>query len=776
MKNKKDPFEYYTTPKSGWEVMRWATYDRIRLERYINTLNLSFWEERKLFVKYFVNYLVPFVVIRVLLLWLLIIALLSLFDLPNIIPAQYWEVEFLDGWKAQSGFINHFSYCVTKQFLVFVISLLMSLGLGLVAGLGLSLVLGFSFGFNVVIVLGLVGGLVGGLVLGSVGGLIERLIFHMGLGLGLGLGLGVGLGLTPNLFFFGSALALSFIRGTDHLYSLNIGVSLTSYIVYVYYFTKEFFSNLENSPYIKYGHIDISLLAEKKIINKVKANLDQGNKFALFLYTSGHNSNLACLLFHVIHAERWKAAALNLNEDMLHFPQIGNKRFSEPATWIAQLNVVRSALITAEKENQISIKKSLFEDFVVELDKMYQLTENQFPKPTGFRDWFSVSRGINWYEYYRTALVEWKHIAAQKSEQIANQARLMEPITPNIFKTGDKLLKHDQAVFIERTQLKDHLSRVLYTTKGFSVIFLQGQRRVGKTSLLTFLPDILGRRFEVVYLDLQGNTADIPDFLKKLRAAIQLKFQPVGAPDWEMPDNWSEALHQIYDYCAGFAAEKQVRIILAIDEYEELHRHLQKDAAIGGDFLGTFRHLSQKQAEISIMWMGLRFFSELQQPNWGDYFVNAIPIQVPYLNRQESFQLIEVSTLLFDTGVKEAIFEDTQRHPALIQKICFGIVDIANDETRRNISMDDYKRALKDMIYITVNGVTDIFFNTTCETDVDKAIVWAILENKAIPREHKHRLRRLIEYGFVLENEGQYSLRVPIFKKWMEDFAQYYTL
>jgi AAA+ ATPase superfamily predicted ATPase len=36
------------------------------------------------------------------------------------------------------------------------------------------------------------------------------------------------------------------------------------------------------------------------------------------------------------------------------------------------------------------------------------------------------------------------------------------------------------------------------------MFLIYGQRRVGKTSLFKFLPEILGSQFKVVYMDLQA--------------------------------------------------------------------------------------------------------------------------------------------------------------------------------------------------------------------------------------------------------------------------------
>lgn len=802
MKNKKDPFEYYIKPKNGWEVIRWASFDSLRYYRYHDGQNLSFWGERMLFLKLYFFYLIPKVLQQTVLIWLACLLIVTLLDFPSNTPENIWNALFLLNWHEKHDFATKYffliSYNLINLTLGLVIGLVIGLVLGLVSGLTIGLPLSIFLSIFIGSTFGLVGGLVDGLTVGIYMGILVGLFMGTAMGLIRGfvtilfmyvisyLGEYMNVGTSPILDEYLALLLKEYWTEGLHIplfgiriryWGVGFGGVLAVGSVWLYYSLRSRFVLLNNNIYLEKNTIDLSLFCENRLLDQAKQQPEMALRFTSFLFKNRRdNNNLAALLSHAAQAQLQKEAALHLNEVDLILPDLKVNGFSIPDNWFKQLESVKIALVAAEQESQISIKKELFQDFVHELEILHQLTLNPYPKPTGLWERLSMTRRIDWYEFYRDAYLEWLRIARQELERIQARAQEMEPSAPNIFKTGDKLTRHDSAVFITRTDLKDQLSRVLHTTKGFSVIFLQGQRRVGKTSLLTFLPDILGRRFKVVYQDLQGNTADVPDFLKKLRQAINDTFGIKEKEIWAPPENWTKGLHLLYEYCAGIATENQVRIILALDEYEELHRHLQKDEEQGRDFLGAFRHLSQKQVEISVMWVGLKFFSELQHPNWADYFVNAIPIQVPYLNREESEKLIAVTTLDFLPGVKEAIFEDTQGHPALIQKICFGIVDIANAEERRTISMEDYQQALKKMIYITNNGVTDIFYNTTCETTEDKAIVWAVIEKNPVPKAYQHRLRRLMEYGFVIEDNGQYRLCAPIFKKWVEDFAEYHSL
>lgn len=413
---------------------------------------------------------------------------------------------------------------------------------------------------------------------------------------------------------------------------------------------------------------------------------------------------------------------------------------------------------------------ALFQDFLTALEALHKSTR-QVPEKT-WRDKISMARRVNWYPYYEAALAAWLSVAREKYAELQQLAALTEPIATNRYQTGGALSPaYNQAVFMSRDDLKDQLSALLYTTQNFSVFFLQGQRRVGKTSLLKFLPHILGRRFELVYLDLQGSIRSVPDFLEKWQRAFVAQFGLKDVPRLPTHDTWAATFEALYPLFSATAQARDVKIILALDEYEELHTHLAKDPEQGAAFLGAIRHFSQHQAQVSLMFVGLRFFSELQAPNWNEYFPQSVPIQVGYLDRERTFQLLEVSTLDFEDGAQERIYDLTQGHPSLIQKIGYELVQIANREGRRLLTHADVDAALRTMIYIQDNGVTDIFWSQNCELPIDKAIVCAIVEGQPLPPQSRQRLRRLLEYGFIEEQGEGYRMRAPIFEEWVRRFG-----
>ena len=106
----KDPFEYRIVPRNNWELIRWAVMDEERVKKYVTHLELTWWQERLLFLKvYFLN-LVPLVVGLTTLLWLLGITLIAATGLPDLISADWWKADFLAGWGQAATFVDRWVY------------------------------------------------------------------------------------------------------------------------------------------------------------------------------------------------------------------------------------------------------------------------------------------------------------------------------------------------------------------------------------------------------------------------------------------------------------------------------------------------------------------------------------------------------------------------------------------------------------------------------------------------------------------------------------------
>ncbi len=99
----------------------------------------------------------------------------------------------------------------------------------------------------------------------------------------------------------------------------------------------------------------------------------------------------------------------------------------------------------------------------------------------------------------------------------------------------------NDSIFLGRNDLKDQLSHKILTSSSIPLFLFQGQRRVGKTSLLNFLPVMLDARFAIVHQDMQYRSPNsVQTWLQELRELVGKKFQ-IDEPTWNPPNDGLEA-------------------------------------------------------------------------------------------------------------------------------------------------------------------------------------------------------------------------------------------
>ena len=205
-----------------------------------------------------------------------------------------------------------------------------------------------------------------------------------------------------------------------------------------------------------------------------------------------------------------------------------------------------------------------------------------------------------------------------------------------------------------------------------------GQRRVDKSSLLHFLPELLGSEFKIILQDFQGAKLNsISLWLKDLQRELDRNFDREPKA-WQFPDNWIIAWTEIETELKELSQQRKEKIILAFDEYENLHRILQTDPEPGQRLLEAMRSFSQNQNQVVFLFVGATQFVNLQNPNWDRCFIHAMPLSIDYLLPEEAERLIKLVDLNYPTEVIDKIQTLTQGHPALLQMLCNHIVRRAN--------------------------------------------------------------------------------------------------
>lgn len=329
-------------------------------------------------------------------------------------------------------------------------------------------------------------------------------------------------------------------------------------------------------------------------------------------------------------------------------------------------------------------------------------------------------------------------------------------------------------VFLGRNDLKDELARRIYSTQQMPLFLIQGQRRVGKTSLLNFLEPLLGIGFKVVYQDLQDSRIlSVQTWLSDLQERINRKLNLAVATDADkefINCDWLTAWQRFETWIKSLPPDTRYKLILAFDEYEELHNLFQANPEQGARLLTAMRSFSQHQNHIVFLFVGSALFTELENPPWGQYFVQAQTFRVDYLPRADALRLItDPVSLIYPPELPEQMVDLTQGHPALLQLLCSEMVNIANKTPKTNMTQADLDNVVQHVIKDSSTAPIAVFWQQFCRDSTCKATVREIINGQ--PPRDKKQLHRFREHGFIVKDAGgKWRLRVPLFERWLRAF------
>ncbi|MDD2816476.1 MAG: hypothetical protein PHP00_12220 [Thiotrichaceae bacterium] len=471
-------------------------------------------------------------------------------------------------------------------------------------------------------------------------------------------------------------------------------------------------------------------------------------------------AKLADKIAHAACAGHWLHAPLSF--EVLEPPLIENTEFKPSETWLTQLQALREQLIAYRHQTQLSLCKETFQAFQKQLTAFSAQT---------------LIEHRSWREEYLQALQRWEAIASEEQRHLEEFAKQQEPITTNVYLTGDAL--HPDAnenIFFGREDLKEEFSRKVHAAQQMPLFLIQGQRRVGKTSLLKFLEPMLGSGFKVVYQDLQGaQTGSVQNWLTDLQQKIHLKLNltlETQETQHSESSNWLSAWENFETALKSLHLNHHYKLILAFDEYEGLHELLQKDPEQGARLLGAMRSFSQHQNKIVFLFVGAALFTELENPNWGNYFVQVQSFRVDYLEPKDCKRLItEPVNLVYPDELIEQMVNLTQGHPALLQLLCSEMVNQANKNLRRNMNQADLDSVIQKVLEDSSVAPMAVFWQQFCENPACKATVREIIHSQSIS--DKKQLHRLREHGFIVQDSaGIWRLRVPLFERWLTTFER----
>ncbi|MEN8219494.1 MAG: hypothetical protein ABFS56_24700 [Pseudomonadota bacterium] len=263
-------------------------------------------------------------------------------------------------------------------------------------------------------------------------------------------------------------------------------------------------------------------------------------------------------------------------------------------------------------------------------------------------------------------------------------------------------LRGQTSLFVGRKDVSARIENLLQNQYS-SPILLYGQRRMGKTSLIFQLSQMLPKRYVPLFVDFQQvvTATNESGFLYQISRAMRksalenrqltlpmLSCEALKDDPFTVFDEW---LDEIEDSVEAYT------FLIGFDEFEALEDVFKKERLDKDLVLGIFRHIIQHRPRFKILMAGAHQLEE----GWASYLINVDTVHLGYLSEGEARQLIENPMedflLRYTPEATQRVLTLTRCHPACLQALCREIVFLKNPEntkTRYLAQKKDVEKAI----------------------------------------------------------------------------------
>jgi hypothetical protein len=387
----------------------------------------------------------------------------------------------------------------------------------------------------------------------------------------------------------------------------------------------------------------------------------------------------------------------------------------------------------------------------------------------------------------------WLAIAQREQDKLQYAGQELGSID-NPYKPGLVLNTNDDA-FVGRRDLAQQLEAALSRSASRPTFMLYGERRMGKSSTLMYLPRLLGSRYLPIFCDMQktGVASSIAIFLGTLAEEIHrmmstrgMKVKPLSYETLReaLKENETSVYHTFnrwFDQIERTLELKDWTIVLTLDEFEQLADAQQSGGVQLPALLNWFRHTIQHRPRMALLFSGIHTLEEMEKStdvNWSSYFVNVRTLHVSFLQREEAYQLVLCAgEERFSDGVIEMIIDVTGCHPFLIQAVCSALIDNLNVERREQANIEDVKKAVEQVLEEWRPYFHDLWRRTDEQQQaclvalrmLRKADISQLTHNNMEERMVRQVLQTLVKRDLVRrDEEDMYSIAAPIFDMWID--------
>lgn len=284
--------------------------------------------------------------------------------------------------------------------------------------------------------------------------------------------------------------------------------------------------------------------------------------------------------------------------------------------------------------------------------------------------------------------LHWQRLITEQAQTLARAGEEGQEIdNPYIFGVP---LTAQQHIFVGRIDISRRIEQQILDQRH-PPLFLDGQRRMGKTSLLHNLGRLLPNAIIPLYVDGQGlagcqNYADLlyNTVWQIRRSAAQqrqlslpaLERSSLASKPFPAFNDWLRQVEEILH------SQNQAVGLLIFDEFEALDAILQQRQLDEAIIMNLLRHLIQHRPAFRLLFASshpLEMFD-----HWASYLINTQVLHLSYLQEAETRQLVERPVpgfaLQYEVDAGNFVCRLTRGHPHLVQLLCYEIVNSKNEQ------------------------------------------------------------------------------------------------
>lgn len=340
------------------------------------------------------------------------------------------------------------------------------------------------------------------------------------------------------------------------------------------------------------------------------------------------------------------------------------------------------------------------------------------------------------------------------------------------FITG--MVVYDESKFIGR---KEYIKAINYSIRSTSII-IQGNRRVGKTSLLYRIKDgVLGKGIHTIFFDMQqlsiyNHSLDLLKYMVDkiydylIENGFELEFSNYKKDNLDYKD-----INKIFEKINKILG-KDI-LLLLIDEFEFFEKFIKDSDDL---FKNLWRSILISYSNIRYIFSG--FLNLSKYSFWSEIEMVTKPIQLgkfTFIEAKNLFDIYLGDNVIIEDSALNKIYEATGGHPYLLQCLGSNIVSYVNSIKEPYVLLEDVDEIKKKFLVSNDSFFKWLWYSLMSDIERDE-IIKILKENdpsepiiKLAKDTDKIKLDSLsAEKQIINIYNNQIEFVIPLFKDWIK--------